>query len=156
MKFILLNAASAHEQWCDQATSQYIEKIKHFIPIELVTLKTKKIARDSAEEKIKAEGKAILAAIQTEDLLVLFDEKGKNLNSIEFSKQMEKIFSSGKKKCIFLVGGAYGVSEEVKKRASLQLSLAPFVMNHLVAQVVCLEQIYRSLTIMRNLPYHNS
>ncbi len=57
---------------------------------------------------------------------------------------------------IFIIGGAYGVNEEVKKRADLKVSLSAMTMNHIMAQAVSLEQIYRAFTIIKNLPYHNS
>jgi 23S rRNA (pseudouridine1915-N3)-methyltransferase len=155
MKFVILTVASAKENWSDEAAALYFKKLKHFVAVEKLNLKTKKISRDSAEEKIKAEGQAILSALQNDDLLVVFDEKGKSFTSIDFSKQIERILLSGKKRCVFLIGGAYGIDTEVKKRAQLQVSLAPFVMNHLIAEVVALEQIYRAFTIIKNIPYHN-
>ena len=80
---------------------------------------------------------------------------GRDLTSIEFSKQIEKIETSGKKRTVFIIGGAYGVSENVKMKVNLKISLSKFIMNHLVAEVVVLEQIYRAHTIINRIPYHN-
>ena len=77
------------------------------------------------------------------------------MDSIKFSEHLNRILGSGKKQVYFLIGGPYGVSDEIKKRASLKVNLSPFTLNHLVAQVVLLEQIYRGFMILKNLPYHN-
>lgn len=155
MKFILYNLATAKEAWADEAARLYTQKISHFNPFEIQTLKPKKSSRDEAALKKKEESDLILANLSSDDFVVLFDERGKTFNSIEFSKKLESILSSSKKRAVFIIGGAYGVTEEVRSRAQLVVTLSPMVMNHLLAQTVALEQIYRAFTILRNLPYHN-
>ena len=148
--------ASAHENWCEEATSKYTEKISHFVNFEVQQLKSKKLSRESFEKKLEIESNLILKFLKNDDYVILFDEKGRMLNSIEFSKNISQIVNSGKKRVVWILGGAYGVSEEVKQRSQLKLNLAPFVLNHLIAQIVCLEQIYRGFTIIKGLPYHNA
>lgn len=156
MKFVLYNLATAKEAWADEAARLYTQKISHFNPFEIQTLKPKKSSRDEAAVKKKEESELILSSLSNDDFVVLFDERGKSFNSIEFSKKVESILSSSKKRAVFIIGGAYGVSDEVRNRAQLVVTLSPMVMNHLLAQTVALEQIYRAFTIIRNLPYHNS
>lgn len=156
MKFILYNLATAKEAWADEAARLYTQKISHFNPFEIQTLKPKKSSREEAAQKKKEESELILSSLNNEDFVVLFDERGKAFNSIEFSKKIEHVLSSSKKRAVFIIGGAYGVSDEVRARAQLIVTLSPMVMNHLLAQTVALEQIYRAFTILRNLPYHNS
>jgi len=156
MKFVLYNLATAKEAWADEAARLYTQKISHFNPFEIQTLKPKKSSRDEAAVKKKEESELILSSLSNDDFVVLFDERGKSFNSIEFSKKVESILSSSKKRAVFIIGGAYGVSDEVRQRAQLVVTLSPMVMNHLLAQTVALEQIYRAFTILRNLPYHNS
>jgi len=155
MKFVFLHVSSSKESWCEEATKLYQEKIKHFTPLEVSSLSSKKLARAEASAKVHLESEEILKQISGDDLVILFDEKGKELNSLEFSQLTQKILMSGKKRCLWIIGGAFGVSEDLKKRANHRLVLAPFVLNHQVAQVVALEQIYRSFTILKGLPYHN-
>lgn len=156
MKFVFLHLSTAHEEWCDKAVAHYTKKLSHFVDFEIVLLKPKKAARSESAAKVQDEADAILQYLKPEDELVLFDERGKSLSSEKFAEEIRRLHDSGKKRVVFLIGGAFGVGPEVKKRARVQLGLAPFVMNHLVAQVVALEQVYRSFTIIKNLPYHNA
>lgn len=155
MKLILLSVASAEEKWSTLAQDHYIEKLSHFVKFEKQSLKPAKISRGSSDEKVKIESESILKFLKSDDFIILLDERGKNLDSIQFSKQIENLMNSGKKRCVWIVGGAFGVSDEVKSRAHLKVCLAPFVMNHLLAEVVLLEQLYRGFTILKNIPYHN-
>lgn len=155
MKFVLLTCASAHELWAETATDSYIKKIKPFIPFELKVLALKKSGREDAAVKKKNDSEQILKEIQDSDFVILFDEKGESLDSKAFSQMTNQVLQSGKKRIVWVIGGAYGVNDEVFKRANKKISLSKMVMNHLVAQTVILEQIYRSFTILKNLPYHN-
>ena len=155
MKFVFMTLASSNEAWSLEARQLYQQKIGHYVSFEHKHLKPKKHARENKDQKIKSESDEILKQIENSDFLLLFDEKGKTFDSISFSRQLEQQMSGGKKRIIFLIGGAFGVSDEVKDRANLKVSLSSFVFNHLVAEVVALEQIYRALTIQKNIPYHN-
>lgn len=155
MKFVLLTCATAHEEWAEASTEAYVKKIKAFIPFEVKTLVLKKSGREEASIKKKNDSEQILKELQDSDYVILFDERGESLDSKSFSQVTNQVLQSGKKRIVYVIGGAYGVSEEVMKRANKKISLSKMVMNHLVAQTVILEQIYRSFTILKNLPYHN-
>lgn len=155
MKFVFVNLNSAKEDWSESAFDLYEKKLKHFINFEIVTLKGENQSRSQKEVRLTKEAEQIMKFLKEDDFLVLFDEKGKSLNSIDFSKQINSILNSGKKRVVFLIGGAFGVSDEIKKRANLKISLSTLVFNHLVAQLVALEQLYRAFAIIKNLPYHN-
>ena len=155
MKFVFVNLNSAKEDWSESAFELYEKKLKHFINFEIVSLKGENQSRSQKEVRLTKEAEQIMKFLKEDDFLVLFDEKGKSLNSIDFSKQINSILNSGKKRVVFLIGGAFGVSEEIKKRANLKISLSTLVFNHLVAQLVALEQLYRAFAIIKNLPYHN-
>lgn len=155
MKFVLLNLNTAKEKWADQAQELYLEKINHFIKFEAVSLKTDSLSRSQKEWRLQKESESIFKFLKEDDYLVLFDERGKTFNSVDFSKQINSILNSGKKRVIFLIGGAFGVHEDVRSRANLKISFSTMVFNHLVAEVVALEQIYRAFSIIKNLPYHN-
>ena len=155
MKFVLYNLATAKEPWAEEAARLYLQKISYFTPFQIQTLKPKKSSRDESAQKQKEESELILSTLSSDDFVILFDERGKSFDSIEFSKKIGSVLSSSKKRAVFIVGGAYGVSDEVRARAQLVVSLSPMVMNHLLAQTVALEQIYRAFMILKNLPYHN-
>lgn len=155
MKFCLLHLTSAKEDWAEQAEQIYLKKISAFFPIETKLLKVKKAPREDAAEKKATESRALLAEIQPSDYVVLFDEKGDRDSSREFAKKISRAIDSSRKRLVFIIGGAFGVSDEVKKRADRTLSLSDLTFNHLVAKTAALEQIYRSLTLIKNIPYHN-
>lgn len=155
MKFRLLICASTSENWSEEAQDLYLKKLNFFLPFEVINIKNKKIPRDSKELRIKTDSDQILDHLSPDDDVVLFDERGESFDSRGFSKQVEKMMASGKKQVIFIIGGAYGVDDRVRARARLKVSFSKMVMNHLVAKVVALEQIYRALTILKGLPYHN-
>jgi len=155
VKFILLTCATASEKWADEVDELYSKKISPFLPFEIKRLKIKKASREDREQKLKSDSDALLAEIKPDDFVVVFDERGETLDSRKFAKKIESILNSGKKRTLFIIGGAYGVDDRIRARAQLKISLSTMVLNHLVAQTVVLEQIYRSFAILKNLPYHN-
>ena len=156
MKIVLLDAQTASEKWIDLAEQLYIEKINPLLKIECQSVATKKTAREEAQRKKDSDSEALLKAISNDDFVILFDEKGEVMDSKKFAKQFEATLNRGKKRIVFVIGGAFGVNDELLKRANTKINLSPMTLNHAVAKVVALEQIYRALTILRNLPYHNS
>ena len=155
MKWALYDFKTAKEPWFDEAEALYSKKIKPYSTFEIMHLKTLKSDRDEAELKKKFEEKMLFEKITSDDFVILLDEKGKKMNSIEFSKLVQSVNESGKKRGVFIIGGAFGVTEEIKKRAQKQIGMSDMTMNHLVAEVVLLEQFYRALTILNRIPYHN-
>lgn len=155
MKFVLLDFKTTKEPWFEAASALYLKKINGFCNFEITTLKTLKQSRDDAAAKKKFEAEELLKKLKSDDFIFLFEETGRDFNSIQFSEQIEKATTSGKKRIVFIIGGAFGVSDEIKAKAQMKVSLSKMVMNHLVAETVALEQIYRALTIQNRIPYHN-
>lgn len=155
MKFVLLTCATASESWADEVEALYTKKISPFLPFEVRRLKIKKAAREDRDQKIKSDSDALLAEIKSDDYVIVFDERGESFDSRKFAQKIELVLNSGKKRTLFIIGGAYGIDDRIRSRAQLKVSLSKMVLNHLVAQTVVLEQIYRSFAILKNLPYHN-
>lgn len=144
------------EKWIQSATELYQEKIEHFAKCEVVAIKPYKAARAATAEKVKKESEAILKKIDSKDYIILCDEKGKSYSSTNFSAHLQKTIETNSSKTItFIIGGAYGVSDELRAQAQEKLKLSDMVMNHYVAHTVLMEQIYRAFTIVKGLPYHN-
>lgn len=142
--------------WVATARGEYAAKIAHFIPFEIKLLKSPNADRDSAAVKQKLEAELILKELNDKDMLVIFDERGKLAKSSEdFSATLSRVLESGKSNVVFCIGGPYGFADEIKKRAQMQWSLSPLTMNHWIAGLMSLEQIYRGFTIIRGIPYHN-
>ena len=134
----------------------YEKRIKHMIPFELNVLSDIKNAKTMSEEILKIkEGENQLKKIENTDFLILLDEKGKEYNSLEFSVYVENMFLKSNKRVIFMVGGAYGFSENVYKRADAKWSLSKLTFSHQMIRLFAVEQIYRALSITKGLPYHH-
>ena len=155
MKHVVLDFKTSKQEWFEEFESTYAQKINHFCDFEVIHLKTISIDREQSQEKILFEEKALLKKLTNDDFIILCDERGKQLDSLQFSDQHLKAQQSGKKRIVFIIGGAFGVSTDVRAKAHLTISLSKMVMNHLVAESVLFEQIYRSFTIQNRIPYHN-
>ena len=132
----------------------YEDKIKHFINFKIQCLKTKNKSSEKSSI-IKFDSEIIFKNLKKEDIIILLDEKGKDFNSIEFSKFLEEHMIRGVKNLTFVIGGAYGFSKELREFAKNKISLSKMTFSHDMARLFFVEQLYRSLTIINNIPYHN-
>ena len=122
----------------------------------MVTPEIRDKVLEEIEEKHRLEGEEILKKLQSTDWLILLDENGKKYSSTQFSKHLEQLFIRSPKRLIFLIGGAYGFSDEIYARANEKLSLSNMTFSHQMIRLFFLEQFYRALTIQKNLPYHHA
>lgn len=132
--------------WADAAALDYGSRIRRYFPFEDRVFKP-----GTAEE----DGARLLAALPTRSWLVVVDERGEARTSEGLAKLLDAATQSGLTTLWFALGGAYGHAEGVRKQARTMLSLSPMVLNHAVARVVLVEQIYRSCTIRAGEPYHH-
>lgn len=132
----------------------YEDKIKHFINFKIQCLKSKNKSSQKSSI-IKFDSEIIFKNLKKEDIIILLDEKGKDFNSIEFSKFLEEHMIRGVKNLTFVIGGAYGFSKELREFAKNKISLSKMTFSHDMARLFFVEQLYRSLTIINNIPYHN-
>src|SRR4051812_27709345 len=117
MKLAFLVVGGTKEAWATELTETYTKKLKPFVATEVIRLKPAKQERASKEQKLKEESESILKAIQAGDLVVLCDERGDQLTSKKLSEKIVKLFERGKSRLVIVIGGAYGVDDEIKKRA---------------------------------------
>ena len=122
----------------------YLKKIKPFTKIEIIEIKEAK--GNSAKEILKKEEKEIVPKIKGN--IIVLAEEGKLLSSEEFARIVEK-----SPEITFVIGSSYGISEAIKKKASVLLSLSKMTFSHQLARIILLEQIYRAYCIIKNLPY---
>lgn len=154
LRFLIFETKSP--SWVVEAREEYTAKLKPFFPFSIQTLKSPSADRDASSVKLKKEAELLFKHVSDKDFLVLFDEAGKAFpSSEEFSRQLGRCLESGKTEMVFCIGGPYGFDKSVRTRAQAKWSLSPLTMNHWVAQIMALEQIYRGLTIVRGIPYHN-
>lgn len=155
MKIIFLTVETKSPSWLLEAKKIYQKKLSAFASFEEIEIKSPQISREDKELKIKKEEEKILSKLSPQDFVVAFDEGGKSYSSIDFSKELQKRIERSPSRMVFLIGGAFGLSEKLKKRAQWKVSLSEMTMNHWVAQLMALEQLYRAFTISKSIPYHN-
>lgn len=136
--------------------AMYAKRLNHYVRFAITTIadvrNTKKL---SEGEQKRLEGEAILRLLTPSDYVMLLDEHGAELRSIEFADFVEKRMSAGIKRLVFLIGGPYGFSEAVYARANGKLSLSKMTFSHQIVRAIFLEQLYRAFTILKNEPYHH-
>ena len=134
----------------------YGSRVKHYIGFDIVTIPELKNTKNLTDQQQKQlEGELILRQLQTGDRVVLLDEHGKEMRSIEFSKYMENRMQTVSKRLVFIIGGPYGFSPDVYARADEKVSLSKMTFSHQMIRLIFVEQLYRAMTIMRGEPYHH-
>lgn len=157
MKIQFWSVGKTHESFVKEGIELFTKRISNYFPVEWNIIPMPKNAgiMEPAMLKIK-EGEAILVQINKEDFLVLLDEKGKEFTSEGFAKFIEKRTVESTKTVIFLIGGAYGVSDAVFARANFKWSLSTLVFPHQMVRLILAEQVYRACSILRNEKYHHA
>jgi len=134
---------------------EYRERLKHYIPFELVVVPDIKNAKALSVEQVKtAEGEAILSRLTPSIEVILLDEHGREFRSMEFADYLQKKMGSGRDLTL-VIGGPYGFSPAVYSRADGKISLSQMTFSHQMIRIMAIEQIYRAMTILRNEPYHH-
>ena len=155
MKTILILVGKTTDKHFQAGIADYVERIRHYIPFELVTIPELKNTKSLTEEQQKtAEGELLLKQLQASDTVVLLDEHGKEFRSIEFARWLEQKRTTARR-LVFIIGGPYGFSPVVYARANEQLSLSKMTFSHQMIRLVFTEQVYRAYTIIRGEPYHH-
>lgn len=135
------------------AYEQYQKRLSHFMQVEEIIVKD----ADSSlpiQERMQIESDAIQKHLKPSDLPIFLDEKGKSHTSKGFAEFIQKLAASGKTPC-FIIGGAYGLADLIKKQAPHLLALGPMTFPHEMARVILMEQLYRSQTIISGTGYHH-
>ena len=157
MKIQCWTIGKSHENYVNEGIQLFSARIEHYFPFSWNILTPPKQAASMDTLVLKEEeGKKVLEMLQPTDKLILLDEHGKNLHSPELAKLLQQHADQSTKNLIFLIGGAYGVSDAVKKRADFCWSLSNLVFPHMLVRLILAEQLYRACTIMRNEKYHHA
>lgn len=136
--------------------NEYLKRLQHYLVCERIEIPDIKNAKNLTVDQIKEmEGREILSKISSGDQMILLDENGKNYSSIEFSDFLQQKFNQGGKSIVFVVGGAYGFSNEVYRQAISRISLSKMTFSHQMIRMIFFEQVYRAMTILKGEPYHH-
>ena len=149
----VISVGKIKEKYLQDLIFDYKKRISKYANIELVELKDESNKIDESVVK-ELEGERILAAIKDGYYVVLLDLKGEMLDSVSLSRKIDKISTYHSSKIAFIIGGSYGVSETVKKRANYKLCFSKLTFPHQLIRGMLLEQIYRSFKILNNETYH--
>jgi 23S rRNA (pseudouridine1915-N3)-methyltransferase len=156
MKITLLQTGKTTDKNVGELADLYANRIKKYSVFEILTLPDIKNTKSMPvqEQKIK-EGVKIIQSLSDDDYVVLLDERGKELRTIEFSSALEKMFFLPKKRIVFIIGGPYGFSDSIYARSDFKMSLSKMTFPHQLVRLLFLEQLYRVFTIIKGEPYHH-
>lgn len=156
MKISLFVVGKTNHNYLSPGIDDYTKRINHYIPFNIQYIADAKNTKNLSQAQQKqAEGQNLLNAFDKSDYVVLLDERGKEFTSKDFSSFIEKKMQTVAKRLVFVVGGPYGFSEDIYKRANEKISLSKMTFPHDLIRLIFTEQLYRSFTIMNNEPYHH-
>ena len=156
MKIKLLTIGKTDDKNLQTLIETYQNRLKHYINFELEVIPDiKNVKNLSKPQQKEKEGELILNKLAATDQLVLLDEKGKEFRSVEFSSFLQKKMNAGIKRMVLVIGGPYGFSETVYKKAQGKISLSKMTFSHQMIRLFVMEQLYRGFTILKNEPYHH-
>ena len=152
---LILVGKTANKHFVD-LIDDYASRVKRYIGFDIITIPELRNTKNlSSDQQKQMEGELILRQLQQGDKVVLLDEHGKEMRSVEFAAYMENKMNTVSKRLVFIIGGPYGFSPDVYRRADEQISLSKMTFSHQMIRVIFVEQLYRAMTIMRGEPYHH-
>ena len=154
----ILCVGKIKEDYLKLGIKEYLTRLSSYAKVSIVEVPDSKV-KDNPHvadiEKVKVEeGDRLLSKIKKSDYVITLDLNQKEFDSVEFSKFIEKKIEEGGSKITFVIGGSYGLSDEVKRRANYLISLSKMTFLHQMTRLILLEQIYRSFKILNNETYH--
>lgn len=156
MKITLLTVGKTDKAWVREGMDIYMSRLSHYVKFAVNEIPELKNVSALSKDEIKSrEGELILKNVRNEDFVILMDEHGKEYTSVEFAKVLEKRLSGSSSDMVFVIGGAYGFSQEVYVRGNAKISLSKMTFSHQMVRAIFVEQLYRAFTIMRGEPYHH-
>lgn len=147
----IIVVGSLKEQYLKDATIEYIKRLQKYTEIDLIEVKEEGLL--PPQQAMKKEAERIKKHLSEKDYLITLEIEGKELTSEEFSKKIEDMMINSSN-ITFLIGGSYGIDENLKKEAKYHLSFSKMTFPHQLFRVLLLEQIYRAFKIMNNESYH--
>ena len=156
MKLEVWAIGKTSEAYLSSGIQAYQLKISHFIPFGYHELPESRLQKSAEKGKaLKNQADLLISRLAPEDHVVLLDEKGKQMNSVQFASYLNGFLISSYKRVVFLTGGAYGFHDTVYKKYPEKLSLSNLTFPHDMVRLFLLEQIYRGCSILKNQPYHH-
>ena len=156
MKIKLIVVGKTHAKYLIQAEEEYLQRLKHYIKFEKVIVPDLKNSKNLTPiEQNRREGELIISKIEKNEEVVLLDDKGVEFTSIKFAQFINQKMIQSTRCLTFIIGGAYGFSDEVYTRANAKLSLSKMTFSHQMVRMIFKEQLYRALTILKGEKYNH-
>jgi 23S rRNA (pseudouridine1915-N3)-methyltransferase len=156
MKIALLQIGKTTDKNISEVFDLYSGRIRKYSAFDVITIPELKNTKNMAiQEQKKMEGKKILQIVGSDDFVVLLDERGKEMRTVEFARWMEKMFMLPGKRIVFVIGGPWGFSDEVYERADSKMALSKLTFPHQLVRLLFIEQLYRIYTVIKGEPYHH-
>ena len=147
----IITVGSIKEKYLKEAIEEYAKRIRKYTNIEIIEVKDEGLVEEN--KAISMEGVKIQKYLNLKDYIITMEIDGKEMTSVEFSEKINQILIENSN-IVFIIGGSYGLSQEIKNQAKLHLSFSKMTFPHQLFRVMLLEQIYRSYKIMNNESYH--
>lgn len=156
MQFTILMIGKTIAKHITEGVDIYQERFRHYHPVKLIVIPDIKDRKNLSAEQVKEkEAAAFIQSIPKSAVIILLDEKGTEFRSVEFAAFIQRQLNAGSKEVVFIIGGAYGVSQSIANLANFKVSLSQMTFTHQFIRLILMEQLYRAMTILKNEPYHN-
>ena len=156
MTIKLIAIGKTDSKQLQELITNYIDRLQHYIRFELCIIPDLKNVKNlSEEQQKKKEGELILKELKPTDHVIILDENGKEYTSVGFSEFLQKKMNSGCKQIVLIIGGPYGFSEDIRKKAISKISFSKMTFSHQMIRLFVVEQLYRGFSILKNEPYHH-
>ena len=156
MKITFLVIGKTEDSYLKEGIEKYTKRLKHYIKFEIVEVPELKNTKSLSEDQQKTkEAELISKNLNNTDYIVLLDEKGQELSSIQFSGFISKKMLSSVQNLVFIVGGPYGFDNSLLTSSNEKLSLSKMTISHQMVRLFFVEQVYRAFSILKGEPYHH-
>lgn len=156
MKATLILVGKTVDKRFAELISEYTNRLKHYISFEISTIPELKNTKSlTSEQQKNSEAELIIKNLQPSDYVVLLDEHGKEMRSVEMADWMKRKMNTINKRIVFIIGGPYGFSQKIYDIAHEKLSMSKMTFSHQMIRLIFVEQLYRSMTILNGEPYHH-
>ena len=156
MNIDLVVVGRTAETYLQEGIDLYARRIGRYVNFRVVVVpELRNAQRLDARQRKEKEGEALRQRLEGYDQVVLLDERGKTFASVDFAAWLEHKTVLGLKRMAFVIGGAYGFSDEIYRLATERISLSELTLSHQLVRLVFVEQLYRAFTILNHEPYHH-
>lgn len=158
MNIDIIVVGSIKEKYYTDAIKEYQKRLRPYANVEIIEVDEYKIPNNASDQEVKIgmdkEMESILSKVKDKAYLISLAIEGKQISSEDFADKFMDLQVNGYPDVAFIIGGSYGMSEEIKRKSDMKLSFSKMTYPHQLMRVILLEQIYRAFRIIRNEPYH--